>query len=92
MSVQENKSGEVVFICNAPLAKRVYLAGTFNSWDATARRMVKTPDGSFRAKLKLKPGTYEYRFVIDGSWTSDPGAPACAKNPYGSENSVAQIG
>ncbi|HVW37908.1 MAG TPA: glycogen-binding domain-containing protein, partial [Pirellulales bacterium] len=33
-------------------------------------------EGRFTLKLKLKPGVYEYRFLLDGrQWRSDPGNP-----------------
>ena len=54
--------------------KSVYLTGSFNDWKLTAHRM-DGPDrnGCFHTKLKLKKGTYEYKFVLDGkTWDSDP--------------------
>jgi hypothetical protein len=53
----------------------VYLAGTFNDWNPTGLRM-DGPDaeGRYTAKVKLKPGSHEYKFVIDGTkWRADPG-------------------
>jgi peroxiredoxin len=56
-------------------AKAVYLAGTFNDWKPDAHKM-DGPDasGAFTTRLKLKQGTHEYKFVIDGkTWKHDPG-------------------
>lgn len=58
-------------------AKAVYLAGTFNDWQPTGRKM-DGPDakGRYTTKLTLKPGVHEYKFVIDGEhWRADPGNP-----------------
>lgn len=58
-------------------ASAVYLAGSFNEWKPADHKM-DGPDkeGAYSTKLKLKPGTYEYKFVIDGkTFRSDPGNP-----------------
>jgi peroxiredoxin len=66
---------EVTFSYRAAVeTKEVYLAGTFNDWKPTAHRMAG-PDGSgrFHTKLVLDPGTYEYKYVLDGTrWRHDP--------------------
>jgi hypothetical protein len=54
--------------------KEVYLAGTFNDWKPTAHKM-DGPDkeGRFATRLRLKRGTYEYKFVLEGkAWEADP--------------------
>jgi len=87
------KTGQVTFVCTvAPQAKKVFLVGDFNAWDVAARKMVKAKDGSFRAKLDLEPGRYEYKFVIDGEWVGDPDAEVQTLNPFGSCNSVVMVG
>ena len=68
----------------------VYLAGSFNDWKATGMKM-EGPDaqGVYAAKIKLKPGTHEYKFVINGkTWRADPGNPEVV-GQYG--NSVLRI-
>ena len=92
MVIQEPKRGEVTFVCNAPAtAKAVCLAGNFNAWNPTAARMIRTRDGSFRAKFKLDPGEYPYKFVVDGQWVNDPDAENQVANPYGTLDSVIRI-
>ena len=54
--------------------KSVTLAGTFNEWNISAHAL-DGPDeeGYFSTRLRLKAGTYEYKFVLDGkTWMSDP--------------------
>jgi hypothetical protein len=53
--------------------------------------MAKYRDGSFRARLPLGPGAYQYKFVADGVWVSDPAAPAQVANPFGTVNGVVRI-
>lgn len=58
----------------------VHLAGTFNDWKETATKLDgPDADGRYTAKLTLKPGNHEYKFVIDGKqWRTDPGNPQTA--------------
>jgi hypothetical protein len=65
---------EVIFALEAPGAESVYLVGDFNAWNPTVDNMVEI-DGSFEITLFLGAGTYEYRFVVDGVPTPDPGNP-----------------
>jgi hypothetical protein len=58
----------------AAKATSVVLAGTFNDWSLKAQPM-DGPDkeGFYTTKLRLKRGSYEYKFVIDGkTWVADP--------------------
>jgi len=38
--------------------------------------------------LRLPPGTYQYRYVVDGEWRDDPENPEREPSPVGSRNSV----
>jgi chromosome partitioning protein len=77
----------VTFTIEAPAATRVQLAGDFNGW---------MPDGSemeavglvWKKTLKLAPGRYRYRYVIDGEWYSDPHNAVVEPSPFGGEDSV----
>lgn len=62
----------------------VYLAGSFNDWNPKGRRMDKRDvDGYYRTTLRLKPGQYEYKFVVNGTdWQSDPENPD-ESGPFG---------
>lgn len=70
----------------------VYLAGTFNNWDAGADRMKDTDgDGIYEITLTLEPGSYQYKFVIDGRWKEDPYSASYADDGYGGKNSVLAV-
>lgn len=79
------------FKCYAPQAKRVSLAGTFNDWNTKAISARKDSKGSWTVKVNLKPGKYEYKFFVDGSWVNDPKCSACIPNVFGSKNCVLEI-
>jgi len=55
----------------------VHLAGTFNNSQADAQPL-QGPDaeGFYSTTIELEEGSYEYKFVLDGSqWKHDPGNP-----------------
>ena len=71
-----------------PNAKEVCIAGSFNDWHPSVTPMIGLGDGRWAKELTLKPGRYEYRFVVDGEWMADPGAAEVAENGFGGLNSV----
>ena len=44
--------------------------------------------GTYSCTVCLKPGTYEYKFIVDGQWLMDPGNQNFVPNDQGSLNSV----
>jgi 1,4-alpha-glucan branching enzyme len=85
-----SKKGTVRFSINpGGGVKKVQLVGDFSEWKPMA--MGKQKDGSFATVMKLKPGTYEYKFIVDGQWRVDPDNGAWALNPFGTLNSVATV-
>jgi 1,4-alpha-glucan branching enzyme len=70
----------------------VFLAGEFNRWDPSAKPMLDANgDGLFTATCLLPPGLHEYKFVVNGEWTVDPGNPSFVVNPLGTLNSVVEV-
>src|SRR5690242_12304295 len=85
-------SGQTVhFELFSPGARQVCIAGTFNDWQPETDRMSLEADGRWVRNLALKPGTYEYRFVVDGKWEPDPNADHTVMNPYGERNSLLTV-
>jgi len=79
--------GGVMFTLEAPAAERVQLAGDFNGWVLDGNDMNAT--GRIWQKIvKLQPGRYRYRYVVDGQWQSDPLNPALEPSPYGGHDSI----
>jgi 1,4-alpha-glucan branching enzyme len=50
--------------------------------------MKKDKKGVWKAAVSLKPGKYEYRFLVDGNWENDPSCTGCVSNEFGSKNCV----
>ena len=83
---------KVPFEFLAPEAQKVYLAGDFNNWDSSANPMKKDRKGIWKTTLSLKPGRYEYRFLVDGNWENDLSCCDCVPNEFGSQNCVRIVG
>ncbi len=82
----------VTFTVHADKGKAVYVAGTFNKWDPSAKKMAyKAKEGLYSATVKLAPGTYEYKFIIDGTWCADPENVNSVQNDQGTFNSVVTV-
>ncbi len=71
-------------------SKQVILSGTFNNWDENALHMKRSGDG-WELQLMLLPGTYEYKFIVDGNWMEDPANPEKRVNQYDTYNSVLNV-
>jgi hypothetical protein len=88
----EQANREIVVRFRNRDAADVRLAGDFNGWipDKDVRSMVET-EGATRVwtkVLRLPPGTYEYRYVVDGEWREDPENPLAVPGPVGGRNSI----
>ncbi|XP_047966117.1 protein PTST homolog 2, chloroplastic-like [Salvia hispanica] len=66
-------------------ASEVSLVGSFDGW-TTQRRMRRSKSGIFSITLKLYPGRYEIKFIVDGKWKLDPLRPIVNNN--GHENNL----
>src|SRR5881296_3242001 len=77
----------VMFTIEAPDAERVQLAGDFNNWTLDGNDM-EAMDGVWKKVVKLPPGRYRYRYVVDGRWQNDPLNATVEPSPYGGEDSV----
>jgi hypothetical protein len=67
----------------------IFLAGSMNAWGpANKDYLLKDEDGDgiYSITLQLAPGTYQYKFVIDGTWTKDPYSPASEGDGFGGQN------
>ncbi|MCX6900803.1 MAG: glycogen-binding domain-containing protein [Verrucomicrobia bacterium] len=76
---------------DAPFAKFVNIAGDFNAWEMTTLTLRKS-DSVWKITLELKPGTYQYKFLVDGEWVNDPNNVRTTPNQFGSLNNVLEVG
>jgi 1,4-alpha-glucan branching enzyme len=78
----------VTFKLVAPEAKDVRISGNFNEWNYESTALKKDASGVWKTMISLAPGTYEYRFIVDGEWRDDPECLLRVENPFGSQNCV----
>jgi chromosome partitioning protein len=79
----------VLFSLDAPGAEIVAVTGEFTNWSREGVQMEKDPeDGLWKVVLDIKPGEYEYRFIVDGKWIKDPNNKDYIRNEFGQENSL----
>lgn len=68
----------------------VRMKGEMNSWNPAAHPMVW--DGEvFRTRFPVKPGRYQYQFLVNGRETLDPANPERVGNGMGGMNSLLTV-
>lgn len=77
------------FLGGHPEAKTVILSGNFNAWNTAELQMEKIPEG-WSLPYVLGAGNYEYKFIVDGVWKTDPANPLSTIS-NGIENSIKVI-
>ena len=83
----------VTFELRTKSGHRVYLAGSFNAWRPTEFQMVEIgKSGAYSIEIKLAPGGYAYKFVVDGKWQPDPRNPDNEPDGHGGHNSLKVVG
>jgi 1,4-alpha-glucan branching enzyme len=76
-----------------PSATVVALVGDFNKWDLRARPLKRDAGGLWKVTVRLEPGTYQYKFVINGErWEEDPLNLHRVPNEHGTFNSIRKVG
>jgi len=74
---------------------QVLVTGSFSGWAAEPPGATVMTDGDgdgvYTATLVLDPGSYTYKFVVDGSWIADPTNPNGVDDGYGGQNSVLDV-
>ncbi len=71
-------------------AKKVILAGSFNSWNEHELVMRKM-DYGWKYVLPLSGGKHHYKFIVDGQWIVDPNNPVKEYDGNGHINSVCMV-
>jgi hypothetical protein len=74
-----------------PGARSVHAAGDFNGWNPARTPLEPVANGGWMVTIPLEPGRYEYMFVVDGQWMSDPFATESTDDGFGSRNAVLDI-
>jgi hypothetical protein len=66
----------------------VFFVGSFNKWKTDAWKMEQSDYGTFIFQIKLEPGKYLYKFLVDKEWILDPNNPVKELDEKGNLNSV----
>ena len=84
---------KVTFSVPAKEANSVAVVGTFNDWNTEATELKKLKNGTFKGTVDLaSEASYEFRYVVDGSYINDSDADAFAWNDFAAaENGVLNL-
>ena len=85
------KRSRVTFRLEAPDVNEVILMGDFNGWNPKKHPMKHKNDGIWEKTTVLPPGSYEYKFLVDGDWQMDPNSSQVRMNCYGTYNNLLVI-
>ncbi|HUH26853.1 isoamylase early set domain-containing protein [Gelidibacter sp.] len=84
---------KVTFSVPAEEAKKVSVLGTFNDWnEKKALQLKKLKNGTFKGTIDLeKDNSYEFKYLVDGTFTNEENADAYKTNEFGGENGVLNL-
>jgi 1,4-alpha-glucan branching enzyme len=72
-----------------PIAQDVQIAGDFSNWEPVENIMVQQKENKiWKGTVQLKPGKYQYKFIVDGEWKIDPCNPEVMTSDVGVSNSL----
>jgi len=72
-------------------AGTVFVSGSFNDWNATKNALKEVKPGIWETVLPLASGQYQYKFVVDGNWVTDPANSNLTDDGFGGKNSVISV-
>ncbi len=91
-STQESSLRSIDLAVLAPDAQSVSVVGEFNDWQASSHPLRQRDGETWQITLQLPPGTYQYKFVIDGTrWEDDADNPKRLMNEFGTSNSILEV-
>ncbi len=83
---------DIIFTIDAPPDAKVQIAGDFNSWKPEAlhyRDHFGNP--AWQKLFSLTPGMYQYKYLVNGKWITDPGNTETIQNGFGETNSLVNV-
>ena len=91
MTAKNFKYRQVQFKYNNGKASSVFLVGDFNAWDHRKDEMNENDYGIYSQTLMLSPGSYQYKFLVDGQWENDPLKELTPMNCFRTKNNVIHV-
>lgn len=84
---------KVTFSVAAKEATSASVVGDFNGWNPEEGVLNKLKNGTFKGVFDLdKDASYEFKYIIDGTYVNDPEADAFKFNSFaGAENSILEV-
>ncbi|WP_432798354.1 AAA family ATPase [Poriferisphaera sp. WC338] len=80
----------LLFVQPGEIAGNVAIAADFNDWNPSKTPLSRDENlGIWQAVVKVPPGRYRYRLVLDGEWKQDSYNEIVETNPFGELNNVA---
>lgn len=71
--------------------KDLQIAGEFNDWIPDHEVETRVVNDTLQKVLRVRPGSYQYRVIIDGKWQEDPANPVRVPNSHGGSNSLLRV-
>lgn len=82
----------VTFRLDAEPGREVHVAGSYDDWASLRPLTARNGDGAYTLTMYLAPGRYRYKFQVDGAWHIDPVCSHWETNPFGTLDSVLDVG
>lgn len=89
--IKSGKRRRILFSIGDDQAHEVAVVGDFNMWDRASHPMKSDGNGLWQKIMMLPPGQYEYKFLVDGQWRTDPNNPNQCTNCYGTFNNILHV-
>ncbi len=90
--LEQQEEREIVFKLEAPEGAMVQIAGDFNDWVPESLHFTEFQGRPVWHKtISLRQGSYEYKYLVDGRWITDPANERTADDAYGDVNSVISL-
>ena len=78
----------IVFSFYRPNASSVCVAGDFNGWKTGDLELTPLGNGNWKAKFRLPPGEFKFRYCADGEWFTDYAACGVELGRFGLDSIV----
>lgn len=91
VSIPKSKRRKIQFMFTADEAKSVRIVGNFNNWSEEGKMLKRNGSRIWKTTLMLQPGTYEYKFLVDGKWENDPLNNKLCDNCFGTQNNFIAV-
>lgn len=69
----------------------IRLAGDFNNWEPDQNVATRRAGDVVEKLIRLQPGVYQYRLIVDGQWQDDASNPERLQNLMGGYNSILRV-